>query len=315
MELRPLGRSGLKVSTVSLGCNNFGWRIGKEEARAVLDAALGAGINFLDTANIYGGGGTSEAILGEIMGKRREDVVLASKFGMKMPDGSLGADRRYIVKCVEDSLQRLRTDRIDLYQLHQPDPTTHIDETLRALDDLIRAGKVLYIGSCNLSPWQVVEAEYVAREIGTHRFISVQDELSVLIRDKEESLLPALQAIGVGLLPYFPLASGLLTGKYARGATFPEDSRFAKIDRLADRYLTERNWARTEALAGFCEARGKTLLDLAFSWLLTRPTVASVMAGATRPEQIVQNVAAASWTLGAEDLAAIDAITGPNADG
>ncbi|GKY89599.1 aldo/keto reductase [Sinisalibacter aestuarii] len=310
MDYRNLGRSGLKVSAVGLGCNNFGWTIGIDESRAVLDAALDHGITFLDTANVYGNSGGSETMLGELLGPRRGEVVLSTKVGLEMADGSKGGSRANVVRSVEDSLRRLRTDWIDLYQLHWSDPATPIDETLRAFDDLIRAGKVRYVGACNLAAWEVVEAEYIARELGTHRFISIQDELSLLVRDKETSLIPALERYGVGFLPYFPLASGLLTGKYRRNAGVPEDSRFAKLGRLADRYLTEANWARTEALAGFCEARGRSLVELAFSWLLTRPTVASVMAGATKPEQIAANVAATGWMLDADDLAEIDRLTG-----
>nr|WP_284040847.1 aldo/keto reductase [Phaeovulum sp. NW3] len=289
-----------------MGCNNFGWTIGLEQSRAVVDAALEQGVTFLDTANVYGKSGGSEQILGEILGTRRNNVVLASKVGLEMADGSKGGSRINVIRSVEDSLRRLRTDWIDLYQLHWSDPATPIDETLRAFDDLIRAGKVRYVGACNLAPWEVVEAEYMARELGTHRFISIQDELNLLVREKETSLVPALQRYGLGFLPYFPLASGLLTGKYRRNAGVPEDSRFAKLGSLADRYLTESNWALTEALARFCEERGRSLVELAFSWLLTRPTVASVMAGATRPEQIIANVAATGWALDADDLAEID---------
>lgn len=309
MDYRNLGRSGLKVSAVGLGCNNFGWTIDTEQSRKVVHAALDAGVTFLDTANVYGGSGGSETALGEILGDRRKDVILSTKVGLEMSDGSKGGSRHNIMRSVEDSLRRLKTDWIDLYQLHWSDPATPIDETLRAFDDLIRDGKVRYIGSCNLAAWEVVEAEYIARELGTHRFISIQDELSLLVRDKEKTLVPALEKYGVGFLPYFPLASGLLTGKYKRDEAAPEGSRFAKLDRLANRYLTETNWNRTEALAEFCEARGKTLVELAFSWLLTRPTVASVMAGATKPEQVTANVAATDWTLSAEDLAEIDRIT------
>ena len=310
MDYRKLGRSGLKVSAVGLGCNNFGWTIDEAQSRRVVDAAIDAGVTFLDTANVYGGGGASEAILGNILGEKRQKVILASKIGMEMPDGTKGGSRWNIVEGIEDSLRRLKTDYIDLYQLHWSDPSTPIDETLRAFDDLIRAGKVRYIGACNLAAWEVVEAEYLARELGSHRFVSIQDELSLIRREKEKALLPALERYGVGFLPYFPLASGLLTGKYKRDEAAPEGSRFAKVDRMATRYLTEANWDRTEALAAFCEARGRTLVELAFSWLLTRPTVASVMAGATKPEQVTANVAATDWQLTAEDLAEIDRITG-----
>ncbi|MBV7407377.1 aldo/keto reductase [Maritimibacter sp. DP1N21-5] len=310
MEYRNLGRSGLKVSAVGLGCNNFGWTIDEAQSRAVVDAAIDAGVTFLDTANVYGGGGKSETMLGNILGDKRQKVLLSTKVGLEMPDGTKGGSRWNVMASVEDSLRRLKTDYIDLYQLHWSDPSTPIDETLRAFDDLIRDGKVRYVGACNLAAWEVVEAEYLARELGTHRFVSIQDELSLLVRGKEKTLLPALDRYGVGFLPYFPLASGLLTGKYKREEGVPEGSRFAKLDRMATRYLTEANWDKTEALMAFCEARGKSLVELAFSWLLTRPTVASVMAGATKPEQVTANVAATGWVLSAEDLAEIDRITG-----
>lgn len=310
MDYRNLGRSGLKVSVTGLGCNNFGWTIDTDQSRAVIDAAIDAGVTLFDTANTYGNSGGSETAMGEILGPRRKDIILATKAGMQMADGTKGGSRWNIMRAVEESLTRLKTDWIDLYQLHWSDPDTPIDETLRAFDDLIRDGKVRYVGACNFAAWEAVEAEYVARELGTHRFISMQDELSLLVRDKETELLPALSAYGVGFLPYFPLASGLLTGKYSRGAEAPAGSRFATQERLANRYMTEENWTRTEALSAFCTERGHSLVELAFSWLLTRPTVASVIAGATRPEQVTANVAATGWTLSAEELAEIDRITG-----
>ena len=310
MDYRNLGRSGLKVSVTGLGCNNFGWTIDTDQSRAVIDAAIDAGVTLFDTANTYGNSGGSETAMGEILGPRRKDIILATKAGMQMADGTKGGSRWNIMRAVEESLTRLKTDWIDLYQLHWSDPDTPIDETLRAFDDLIRDGKVRYVGACNFAAWEAVEAEYVARELGTHRFISMQDELSLLVRDKETELLPALSAYGVGFLPYFPLASGLLTGKYSRGAEAPAGSRFATQERLANRYMTEENWTLTEALSAFCTERGHSLVELAFSWLLTRPTVASVIAGATRPEQVTANVAATGWTLSAEELAEIDRITG-----
>ena len=310
MDYRNLGRSGLKVSVTGLGCNNFGWTIDTDQSRAVIDAAIDAGVTLFDTANTYGNSGGSETAMGEILGPRRKDIILATKAGMQMADGTKGGSRWNIMRAVEESLTRLKTDWIDLYQLHWSDPDTPIDETLRAFDDLIRDGKVRYVGACNFAAWEAVEAEYVARELGTHRFISMQDELNLLVRDKETELLPALAAYGIGFLPYFPLASGLLTGKYSRGAEAPAGSRFATQARLANRYMTEENWTRTEALSAFCAERGHSLVELAFSWLLTRPTVASVIAGATRPEQVTANVAATGWVLSPEDLAEIDRITG-----
>ncbi len=311
MQLRNLGKSGLRVSVVGLGCNNFGNKIGLEESRAVIHAALDAGITLFDTADTYGNKGGSETIMGEILGARRKDIVLASKFCAVMDEAKewKGASRRYIMHAVEASLKRLKTDWLDLYQLHRPDPLTPIEETLRALDDLVRQGKVRYIGCSNLPAWQMVEAQWTSRSLGLESFVSCQDEYSLLVRGIERDLLPAMQGYGLGLLPYFPLASGLLTGKYKRGEKPAAGTRFAHMTQLVDRYLTDKNFARVEALEAFVSRRGRNLLELAFSWLAGRPTVASVIAGATRPEQIAQNVRAVGWTLGAEELAEIDAIT------
>ena len=318
MEVRNLGRSGLRVSAIGLGCNNFGGRIGLEASRAVVHAALDAGITLFDTADVYGEMGGSETALGEILGPRRKDIVLATKFAMPMDGVGVlrGASRRYIVSAVDASLKRLRTDWIDLYQQHQADPLTPIEETLRALEDLTRAGKIRYAGCSNLPACQVVEAVWTARANGLSGFVSCQDEVSLLVRKHEKDLMPAMRACGLGLLPYFPLASGLLTGKYKRNATMPADGRLTKTQRLADRYLTDANWSVAEKLADFAEARGHTLLELAFGWLLARPPIASVIAGATKPEQIAANVAAGGWALSAADLEEIDRITaaaGPEA--
>ena len=310
---RNLGRSGLRVSAIGLGCNNFGGRIDLEASRAVVHAALDNGITLLDTADVYGEKGGSETALGAILGPRRKDIVLATKFAMPMDDRERlkGASRRYVVDAVEASLKRLKTDWIDLYQQHRPDPLTPIEETLRTLEDLVRAGKIRYYGCSNLPAWQVVEAAWTARQAGLSGFVSCQDEVSLLVRHHEADLMPAMRAYGLGLLPYFPLASGLLTGKYKRNTPMPADARLTKTQRLADKYLTEGNWAIAEKLGDFAAARGHTLLELAFSWLLARPPVSSVIAGATRPEQIEANVRAGDWTLTPEDLAAIDAITTP----
>jgi aryl-alcohol dehydrogenase-like predicted oxidoreductase len=305
---RKLGKSDLEVSLVGIGCNNFGQRIDDATARKVVDAALEHGITLFDTADIYGGRGGSETTLGKILGARRKDIVLASKFGMPMDDAGTmkGASRAYIMSSVEGSLRRLKTDWIDLYQVHQPDALTPIEETLRALDDLVRSGKVRYIGCSNYAAWQVVEAAWTARQAGTASFISCQDEYSLLARGIEKELIPAMRSYGLGLLPYFPLASGLLTGKYRRNAALPEGSRMELHKNFADRFLSERNWQQVERLGQFCARRGRSMLELAFSWLAAQPTVASVIAGATRPEQIAQNAAAAGWTLNAEDLAELD---------
>jgi aryl-alcohol dehydrogenase-like predicted oxidoreductase len=289
---------------VGPGCYNFGGRIGLDASRRVVDRAIDLGITFFDTADIYGNAGGSETILGEILGDRRKDFVLATKFGMVMSEeqNRKGASRRYIMRAVEDSLKRLQTDWIDLYQLHTPDALTPIEETLRALDDLIRQGKVRYIGCSNLPAWQVVEAQWTSRNLGLNSFVSCQDEYSLLVRDVERDLVPAMQAYELGLIPYFPLASGLLSGKYERNAPLPEGARLTNTARLADRYLTEANWDRVERMREFSETRGRSLLDLAFAWLLARPQVATVIAGATKPEQVEQNVAAAQWTLNADDV-------------
>jgi aryl-alcohol dehydrogenase-like predicted oxidoreductase len=311
VELRNLGRSGLRVSSIGLGCNNFGGRIDLEATRRVVHKALDLGITLFDTADVYGERGGSETCLGQVLGDQRKQIVLATKFGMAMSeDGSKsGASRRYIMAAVEDSLRRLRTDWIDLYQVHRADPLTPIEETLRALEDLIRQGKVRYIGCSNFAAWQVVEAQWASTAAHLDAFVSCQEEYSLLMRRIEGELIPAARKYGLGLLPYFPLASGLLTGKYLRNAAMPAGSRLTNTQRLADRYLTERNWGVSERLGDFAAARGRSILELAFSWLLSRAPVASVIAGATKPEQLEQNVAAGGWTLSPEELAEIDTIT------
>jgi aryl-alcohol dehydrogenase-like predicted oxidoreductase len=313
VEIRNLGRSGLRVSAIGLGCNNFGGRIDLEATRKVIHKALDAGITLYDTADVYGERGGSETAMGQVLGDARKRIVLASKFGLPMDDTGerQGGARRWIVTAIEDSLRRLRTDWIDLYQLHRADPRTPIEETLRALDDLVRQGKVRYIGCSNLPAWQMVEAQWTSRTLNLQAFVSCQDEYSLLVRDIDRDVVPAALAHGIGLLPYFPLASGLLTGKYHRTAPLPPETRLATTQTLAARTLTDANWDRTEQLVAFAESRGHTVLELAFSWLLARQPVASVIAGATKPEQIEQNVAAGQWKLSAEDLAAVDAITAP----
>jgi aryl-alcohol dehydrogenase-like predicted oxidoreductase len=311
VKQRNLGKSGLLVSLVGLGCNNFGGRIDLEASRKVVHKALDLGITLFDTADVYGNRGGSEECLGQILDDRRKDIVLATKFAMPMDDAETlkGASRRYIMRAVEASLRRLRTDWIDLYQQHRPDPLTPIEETLRALDDLVRQGKVRYIGCSNLPAWQVVEAQWTSRSPGINAFISCQDEYSLLVRDIEKDLIPTMQAYGLGLLPFFPLASGLLTGKYKRNKAMLEGTRLANTQRLADRYMTEVNWQIVERLEEFCAKRGRTMLELAFSWLAARPTVSSIIAGATKPEQVEQNVKAADWQLTPEEIAEIDRLT------
>ena len=311
MDIRNLGRSGLRVSAIGLGCNNFGGRIDLEATRKVIHKALDLGITLFDTADVYGERGGSETAMGQVLGEGRKRIVLASKFGMPMDDAGerQGGSRRWIMSAVEGSLRRLRTDWIDLYQFHRADPRTPVEETLRALDDLVRQGKVRYVGCSNMPAWKMVEAQWTARQLGLTGFISCQDEYSLLARDIEHDVIPAACAYGMGLLPYFPLASGLLTGKYRRNAPMPAGARLTTTSRFAAGTLTEANWDRTEKLIAFAEARGRTVLELAFSWLLARPLVASVIAGATRPEQLEQNVAAGAWKLSGDDLAEIDQIT------
>jgi aryl-alcohol dehydrogenase-like predicted oxidoreductase len=311
MEIRNLGGSGLRVSAVGIGCNNFGMRIDLEASRKVIHKAIDLGITLFDTADIYSNMGGSETIMGQVLGDRRKDIVLATKYSKPMSnDGTKqGASRRYIMEALEASLKRLKTDYIDLYQQHDYDPLTPIEETLRALDDLVRSGKVRYIGNSNFPAWRVAEAEHVARAMNVSRFVSCQDEYSLVVRDIEKDLLPAAQEYNLGLLPFFPLASGLLTGKYKRGEAAPDDTRFGKIARLRDRYVTARNEEIVEKLQAFAKARGHSMLELAFSWLAARPQVSSVIAGATRVEQIEQNVKAIAWHLTKEDMAEIDKIT------
>jgi len=310
MQQRRLGKNGPLVSVVGLGCNNFGGRIDIEASRKVVHKALDVGITLLDTADIYGIDSGSEKALGEILGARRKHIVLATKFGMPLQvGGKVDASRAYIAKAVAASLRRLKTDWIDLYQLHKPDPSTPLEETLRGLDDLVRHGKVRYIGCSNLPAKDVAEASRIARQHGLTAFISCQDEYSLVVRGIERDLLPVIETNGMGLLPFFPLASGLLTGKYKRNEPKPAGTRLAKMQNHADRYLTQENWTKVEKLSEFAASRGHTLLELAFGWFLSRPALASVIAGATKPEQIEANVGAAGWTLTPDEVKKIDVIT------
>ena len=311
MEYRNLGGSGLIVSAVGLGCNNFGGRTDFAATRAVVHRALDLGVTLFDTSDTYGERGASEEYLGRALARRRHDIVLASKFARPMDrSGRLqGASRRYIVSAVEASLRRLGTDYLDLYQQHIADPRTPIEETLRALDDLVHQGKVRYVGCSTLSAWQVVEAQWTARHFNLAPFVSCQERYSLLERELERELYPVIQSYGLGLIPFSPLANGLLTGKYRRGAALPAGARLSTTPRMAERYLTDDNWATVERLAAFCAARGHTLLELAFSWLLHRPAVAGVIAGATLPEQVAANVHAAGWVLSREDMDEIDGLT------
>lgn len=314
MQLRRLGRTDLEVSVVGLGCNNFGRNVGRDSAQSVVYKALDCGITLFDTGDTYGGRGGSETILGEVLGTRRRDIVLATKFGRPMDsEGKLqGSSRRYILFAVEASLKRLRTDWIDLYQSHKPDPSTPIEETLRALDDLVRQGKVRAIGTSHMPSDQLSAAIETAARHGLTAPVSCEDEYSLLARGIERDLLPTMAKHGLSLLPYYPLASGLLTGKYRRGAPLPEGSRFAVVKErnYIGQFLTDANWARLERLTEFAARRGLSLLQVAMAWIAARPQVASVIAGATRPEQVEANVAAAATVLSASDIAELDEITG-----
>mgnify|MGYP001545743920 CR=1 FL=1 len=304
MEKRKIG--SLVVTAVGLGCNNFGGRLDKGATRKGVHAALDAGIDFFDTADIYGNHGLSEEYLGRALGARRRDVFIATKFGNRMDDQRYGARPEYIRQAAEDSLRRLGTGHIDLYQLHTPDPDVPIADTIGALNELVRAGKVREIGCSNFSVQQIRDAESAAAENHTARFVSVQNEYSLLHRDPEHGVLEECERIGMAFLPYFPLASGLLTGKYHRGQPAPTGSRLAsgpRADQLNDAALQ-----RVEALRSFAQSRSHTLLDLAFGWLLSHPVIASVIAGATKPEQVKANVAAAAWRMSEADCAAIDTI-------
>src|SRR5437588_1084638 len=305
MRTRRLGAEGPEVSVVGLGCNNFGGRLGLEETRAVVDAALDVGIALFDTADIYGNGGGSEDLLGQALEGRRERVVLATKFGMDMGDGAVErGSRPYIHKAIEGSLRRLRTDYVDLYQYHRFDGITPFEETFGALDELVREGKVRYVGHSNLEPRQVEEVDELCRAREFARPVSAQNEYSLLKRQAEEELLPVCERLGLGVLPYFPLASGLLTGKYRRGQPRPEGTRLSDRDDV----FTDEKWDRLEALDEFARQRGVTLLDVAIGGLLAQPAVASVIAGATKPEQVRSNVAASEWQPSADDLAALNAL-------
>ncbi len=304
MEQRRLGNSGLYVSEVGIGCNNFGGRIDAKATGAVVDAALDHGINFFDTADVYGGQ-ESERLLGQALGSRRERAIIATKFGM--PTGpslqEKGGSRRYVRRAVEASLTRLGTDYIDLYQIHAPDPATPIAETLSVLDDLVREGKVRYLGHSNFTGWQISDADWTARSAGWTPFVTAQNHYSLLERAVRHEVLPACRHFGLGMLPYFPLASGMLTGKYRRGSAPPKDSRLARMEGMAQRMLREDVYDRVEALGAFAGEHDHPLLELAFGWLLSQPVIVSVIAGATSAEQVAANVRAAQgWRLTDEEM-------------
>jgi aryl-alcohol dehydrogenase-like predicted oxidoreductase len=299
------------VSAVGLGCNNFGMRIDADQTKAVVDAAIGAGINFFDTADIYGGRGKSEEFLGKALQGRRREIVLATKFFAPMGEGPLwgGASRRYVFEAIDASLRRLGTDYIDLYQVHFPDAKTPLVETMRALDDIVRSGRVRYIGCSNFAGWQVVDCQWIAQTKNLTPFISAQNQYNLLNRHVERELAPACEKHGLGILPYFPLASGFLTGKYRPGEAAPEGTRLAAMGDRAKATLSEPNFAVLTALEDFAQQRGHTMIELAIGWLASHPFVPSVIAGATKPEQVEQNARAGEWRLTPEEMAEVDKIT------
>ena len=318
MEYKNLGRSGLQVSVVGLGCNNFGRRCDREQTATVVQKAIDLGVTLFDTADIYGSTtvpptsrGLSEEFLGAALQGHRRDVIIATKFMGPMGEGPLwgGASRRYIFEAVEASLRRLGTDYIDLYQVHFPDVRTPIEESMRALDDVVRQGKARYVGCSNFAGWQVVEAQWVARSQHFSPLISAQNQYNLLDRRIERELVPAANAYGLGVLPYFPLASGFLTGKYLAGQPPPEGTRLAAGGGMGDRLLTAQNFETLAKLSTFAESRGRSMVELAIGWLASQPHVGSVIAGATKPEQVGQNVAAGEWRLTPEELSEVDKAT------
>jgi aryl-alcohol dehydrogenase-like predicted oxidoreductase len=310
VKQRQIDNTGLQVSEIGLGCNNFGYvkNLDVEATGKIVDKAIECGITLFDTSDSYG---HSEEFLGELLGERRKEIILATKFGSQLDtEGKKkGASRSYTLSAVEASLSRLKTDWIDLYQLHRPDPDTPIEETLGTLDELVKQGKVRYIGCSNLSAAQLEEAEQTASANRLFRFVTSQDEYSLLVRGIERDLLPVIEKFGMSELPYFPLASGLLTGKYKRHQAHPHGSRLAEKQALAEKYAHSENWAKVEKLTEFAKQHGHSLLELASSWLLSRPAVASVIAGATSPQQVESNSRAGRWRLNPEELQEIDGIT------
>lgn len=311
MESRVIGNSDLRVSLVGLGCNNFGVRLDLDGTRKVVDKTLELGVTLFDTADIYGNQGGSETFLGELLGARRKQIVLATKFGKPMDkEGKLrGGAPRYVKSALDASLKRLKTDWIDLYQMHETDPNTPIEDTLGTLEELKKAGKIRFYGCSNFPAAQLRQGRDAAKNLGLSGFVSFQDEYSLLNRAIEKDLIPAASLYPMSLLPFYPLASGLLTGKYNRDGALPSGTRLANNPRSAEKLLTEKNWRKVEALKAFCESRDRSLLELAISWLACRRPVASVIAGATKPEQISANVAAADWKLSNDDMAELDRIT------
>ncbi len=310
MAAQLLQGTDLPFSTLGLGCNDFGVRLDLAAASAVVDAAIDCGVTVFDTADVYGKRGGSETILGQALGTRRKDILLVTKFGVAMDDeGRLkGGSYGYVMSAVEASLRRLRTDWIDVYYYHRPDPATPLEETMRALDQLIRQGKVRYIGCSNMSAAQVAQAQAVSQTHDLHRFVCCQDQYNLLARQIESELIPELEKQRLPLLPYFPLASGMLTGKYQFGAPIPNGARLSQ-KRYSDRFLNDRNFAIVEELKEFCAQRGRSMLELAFGWLLTKSVVGGVIAGASTPQQLRQNVAATAWRLDSVEMAEVNKIS------
>lgn len=310
MDFRRLGNSGLKVSEVGLGGNNFGWWADEQTSAAVINHAIGAGINFIDTADVYDRG-HSEEFVGKALKGKRQQVIIATKFGNPMGEGpnERGGSRYHVFRAVDNSLKRLQTDYIDLYQIHLPDATTPIEETLSALDNLVKSGKVRYIGCSNFAAWQLCEALWTSRTNHLAAFVTVQPQYNLLARQIERELVPCCQAYNIGVIPYSPLASGFLTGKYQRGQEPPKDARLSGPSPAFRRIFTEANWEKLSKLEAFAGERGHTVGELAISWLLAKPCLTSVIAGARKVEQVTANVAAAGWKLTAEEVSAVDAIT------
>jgi aryl-alcohol dehydrogenase-like predicted oxidoreductase len=318
MEYRNLGKSDLKPSVISIGGDTFGRDIDEPTSLAVIDHALGAGINYIDTADVYGrGGGKSEEIIGKAVKGRRSSVMIATKFGVAVGEGSqqfasrdgLGS-RSYIMKAAEASLRRLNTDYIDLYQFHQTDPATPIEETLRAMDDLVKQGKVRFIGCSNLPGWELAEAMAASKSLGVKSFVSDQPRYNLLDRHCEEEVVPCCQYYGLGVIPWYPLAGGFLTGKYRRGAQIPSGTRFGSNPPMYLWLLTDSNFDVLEKLERFASDRGHTVAELAIAWLVAHPFVSTVIAGVTRPQQVDGNIAAAAWTLSDDEVKQVDALTG-----
>jgi aryl-alcohol dehydrogenase-like predicted oxidoreductase len=313
MEYKNLGRSGLKVSVVGLGCMNFHTMNDEAQSTNIVHRALDLGVNLFDVADVYGDRGKSEEYLGRALGNRRPEVIVATKFAGPMSSERFdlqGGSRRYIMHAVEASLQRLGTDYIDLYQMHRYDGDTPIDETLRALDDLVHQGKVRYLGCSNYKAWQITDAEWTARTANLNAFVSAQNRYSLLTRDIEADVVPACRKFGLGILPYFPLESGLLTGKYKKGEPFPAGTRLKKWENFAaGAFASEDKVDKADALRQVGERYDHSLLDMAMGWLASRPHVSSVIAGVTTPEQLEQNVRAGAWRPGEEELKEIDDIT------